>query len=119
MVPAAQRFEPEYRSGAKVHLRLKVTNKLIRINRVAQIRFGPGSHVSQARPRPEEKILCRRRKRPDLGKGRRYVPRGFAPGMPIFSAILTSSGSDRAPIFLVSWERWTLTVASLASIKAA
>lgn len=75
--------------------------------------------MSQTRQRREKKILSDRRERPYFGKGRHYVPLGFVLVMPSFSAILTSSGRDRAPIFLVSWDRWTLTVASLTSIKAA
>src|SRR5579864_7932471 len=36
-----------------------------------------------------------------------------------FSAILTSSANDSAPIFRISRLRWTLTVASLVPISAA
>ena len=61
MLPSAQRFKSEYRSGSKIHLRLKMTDKLVFINRPAQIGFNPGIHVSQARCRGDEKILCCRR----------------------------------------------------------
>ena len=43
----------------------------------------------------------------------------FGTGTPILSAILTKSAKDFAPIFRMSWLRWTLTVASLVPIASA
>jgi hypothetical protein len=43
----------------------------------------------------------------------------FEPGIPIFSAILTKSGSESAPILFMSWLRWTFTVALVVPISAA
>src|ERR1700676_1379778 len=61
------------------------------------------------------------------GAQRRFIyPRRLSYGnldfvgeIPIFSAILTKSGKESAPIFRMSWARWTLAVVSLVPISAA
>ena len=50
-----------------------------------------------------------------FGEGEIYEGLGFLAGIPIFPAILTSSGRESAPILRMSWLRWTFTVVSAGS----
>ena len=64
-------------------------------------------------------LLCRGLGGPYFGEGETYEGLGFLAGIPIFPAILTSSGKESAPILRMSWLRWTFTVVSLVPSWAA